>query len=83
MVAASRPFVRLMLELCFPNVDADDSQRHALIAATLDLVERIGREIRLVGCWRNPDARERLTKGLVRAIDETGHDTLGLAYAPP
>ncbi len=71
------PFVRLMLEFCFPNADADDSQRHALIAATLDLVKRIRREIRLVGFWRNPDARERLTKGLVRDLDETELCPLG------
>ncbi|EIC22380.1 type I restriction endonuclease subunit R [Thiorhodovibrio frisius] len=66
------PFVRLMLEFCYTNADADDSQRQALITATLDLVERIRREVRLVGFWRNADARERLTKVLVRDIDETG-----------
>lgn len=71
------PFVRLMLEFCFPNADADDSQRHALIAATLDLVERIRHEIRLVGFWRNADARERLTKRLVRDLDDSGLCPLG------
>jgi type I restriction enzyme R subunit len=66
------PFVRLMLELCFPNADVDDDQRRALVAATLRLVDRIRREIRLVGFWRNAEARERLTKQLVRGLDDSG-----------
>jgi type I restriction enzyme R subunit len=66
------PFVRLMLEFCFPNGNVDDDQRRAVIAATLRLVERIRREIRLVGFWRNGEARERLTKHLVRSLDDSG-----------
>ena len=42
------------------------------IGATLEMVERIRQEIRIVGFWRNVHAREVLTRALVRDLDRCG-----------
>jgi type I restriction enzyme R subunit len=63
------PFVRLVLEECGKGRQLTDQQRGAAIAATLDMVERIRQEIATVGFWKNSDAREMLTRRLVRDLD--------------
>ncbi len=66
------PFVRLVLEECGSGRQLTDQQRMAAIRATLDIVERIRQEISAVGFWKNPYAREMLTRRLVRDLDEAG-----------
>jgi type I restriction enzyme R subunit len=63
------PFVRLVLEECGKGRQLSEQERGAVIAATLDMVERIRQEIATVGFWKNPDAREMLTRRLVRDLD--------------
>jgi type I restriction enzyme R subunit len=43
-----------------------------VVAATLEMVERIRQEIAAVGFWMNPHAREMLTRRLVRDLDDAG-----------
>ncbi|MFO1431537.1 MAG: DEAD/DEAH box helicase family protein [Candidatus Competibacteraceae bacterium] len=66
------PFVRLVLEECGRGRELTEVQRKTAIAATLDMVDRIQQEIRVVGFWKNPHAREMLTRRLVRDLDEAG-----------
>jgi type I restriction enzyme R subunit len=65
------PFARLMLDFCDPDGQLSEDQRSNVIAVTLALLQRIRRDIRRVGFWRNHDARERLTRQLVRELDDT------------
>ncbi len=69
---AQVPFVRLVLEECGQGGALDEAQRTAILAATLDMVERIRQEARKVGFWKNPAMREWLTKALVRDLDRAG-----------
>ena len=66
------PFVRLSLEECSQGRALTESQRHAVLVTTLDLVERIRQEVRKVGFWKNPAMRELLTRALVRDLDRAG-----------
>ena len=66
------PFVRLSLESCSEGRALDDSQRKAVIATTLDIVERIRQELAKVGFWKNSAGRELLTKQIVRDLDASG-----------
>lgn len=66
------PFVRLVLDFCGAGADLTDEQRRQVILTTLEMVERIAQEIRIVGFWKKPDARELLTRRLVRDLDEAG-----------
>ena len=66
------PFVRLSLEACSEGRALDDSQRKAVIATTLDIVERIRQELAKVGFWKNSAGRELLTKQIVRDLDASG-----------
>jgi len=45
-------------------------KRVPAIKATLEMVDRIRQEIRKVGFWKNPAARELLTRVLVRDINK-------------
>jgi type I restriction enzyme R subunit len=63
------PFVRLVLEEAAKGKKLTDDERRQLIGLTLDMVERIRQEIRIVGFWRNLPAREQLTRRLVRDLD--------------
>ncbi len=69
---AQVPFVRLMLEVCLDGREEDSEYRQRIIAATLEIVERVRQEIGKVGFWKNDDRREQLTKQLVRDLDESG-----------
>jgi type I restriction enzyme R subunit len=69
---AQVPFVRLVLDECGRGRTLTADQRTTALAATLDMVERIRQEIRKVGFWKNSDARELLTKALVRDLDTAG-----------
>jgi type I restriction enzyme R subunit len=64
------PFVRLVLEHCSKGSQLSDAQRKAALTTTLEMVERIRQEVRKVGFWKNPDARELLTRTLVRDLDK-------------
>ncbi len=66
------PFVRLVLEHCSEGGELTPAERDAVMAATLDMVERIRQEVRKVGFWKNLALRELLTKMLVRDLDEAG-----------
>jgi type I restriction enzyme R subunit len=66
------PFVRLVLEECSKGRELDETQRQAVVSATLDMVERIRQEICKVGFWKNQTMRELLTKTLVRDLDRAG-----------
>ncbi len=63
------PFVRLVLEECGNGRQLSEQERTAAIAATLEIVERIRQEIIAVGFWKNSEAREMLTRRLVRDLD--------------
>jgi type I restriction enzyme R subunit len=67
---AQVPFVRLVLEEIGKGGASGNTQ--AAIGATLDMVERIRQEIAAVGFWKNPHAREMLTRRLVRDLDQAG-----------
>jgi type I restriction enzyme R subunit len=64
------PFVRLVLEECSKGRELNETQRSALLSATLEMVERIRQEVRKVGFWRNQAMRELLTRTLVRDLDK-------------
>ncbi len=64
------PFVRLVIEECSQGRELTEAQRKTAIATTLEMVDRIQQEIRVVGFWKNPHAREMLTRRLVRDLDE-------------
>jgi type I restriction enzyme R subunit len=66
------PFVRLLLEELEKDRELTGDHRAGAIGAGLEMVERIRQEIRKVGFWRNPHAREVLTKALVRDLDDCG-----------
>jgi type I restriction enzyme R subunit len=66
------PFVRVVLEEVDKGRELTDKERSGAISTTLEMVERIRQEIRKVGFWRNPHARELLTKALVRDLDRCG-----------
>jgi len=66
------PFVRVVLEEVGKGRELTDKERSGAISATLEMVERIRQEIRIVGFWRNLHARELLTKALVRDLDRCG-----------
>lgn len=63
------PFVRLVLEACGGESMLPE-KRVPAIKATLEMVDRIRQEIRKVGFWKNPAARELLTRVLVRDINK-------------
>lgn len=67
---AQVPFVRLVLDECGNGRELTVQERTAAIAATVDMVERIRQEVSAVGFWKNPDARELLTRHLVRDLDK-------------
>ncbi len=69
---AQVPFVRMVLEICLEGREDDASLRQKTISSTLEIVERIRREIGKVGFWKNDDRREQLTKQLVRDLDASG-----------
>lgn len=64
------PFVRLVLEQCSDGQELTEARRSAAIGATLQMVDRIQQEVSAVGFWKNADARELLTKRLVRDLDD-------------
>jgi type I restriction enzyme R subunit len=66
------PFVRLVLEFCGAAGELMDEQRQRVILTTLEMVDRIAQEVRTVGFWKKPNARELLTRRLVRDLDEAG-----------
>ena len=66
------PFVRLALEECGKGRKLTEAQRTQAITTTLEMVERIRQEVTAVGFWKNPHAREMLTRRLVRDIDQSG-----------
>ncbi len=66
------PFVRLVLEELGKGRDLTEAERAKAVGATLEMVDRIRQEIRIVGFWRNLYARELLTKALVRDLDACG-----------
>jgi len=66
------PFVRMVLDECSKGRELTDAQRTQAIATTLEMVERIRQEIAAIGFWKNPHAREMLTRRLVRDLDEAG-----------
>ncbi|MGA2373157.1 MAG: hypothetical protein ABSG11_21050, partial [Candidatus Korobacteraceae bacterium] len=66
------PFVRLVLEECGKGRELTEAQRIQIITTTLEMVERIRQEVSAVGFWKNPHAREMLTRRLVRDIDQSG-----------
>jgi type I restriction enzyme R subunit len=69
---AQVPFVRVVLAEIGKSGGSGNGKTQAAIAATLDMVERIRQEIAAVGFWKNPHAREMLTKRLVRDLDQAG-----------
>lgn len=69
---AQVPFVRLVLESCLGEQNADAERRKAAITTALDIVERVRQEVRKVGFWKNLDMREVLTRQLVRDLDASG-----------
>jgi type I restriction enzyme R subunit len=69
---AQVPFVRLVLEECGKGRKLTDEQRAQAITTTLEMVERIRQEVAAVGFWKNPHAREMLTRRLVRDLDQSG-----------
>ena len=69
---AQVPFVRLVLEECGKGGELGNQQRAQAVTVTLEMVERIRQEIAAVGFWKNPHAREMLTRRLVRDLDESG-----------
>ena len=69
---AQVPFVRVVLAEIGKGSGSGNGRTQAAIAATLDMVERIRQEIAAVGFWKNPHAREMLTKRLVRDLDQAG-----------
>jgi type I restriction enzyme R subunit len=66
------PFVRLVLEECSKGRDLNDGQRKTVVAATLEMIERIRQEVRKVGFWKNEAMRELLTRTLVRDLNKSG-----------
>ncbi len=66
------PFVRLVIEECRQGRELTEAQCKTAISTTLAMVDRIQQEIRVVGFWKNPHAREMLTRRLVRDLDEAG-----------
>jgi type I restriction enzyme R subunit len=66
------PFVRVVLEEVAKGRELTDKERSGAISTTLEMVERIRQEIRIVGFWRNPHAREVLTRAVVRDLDRCG-----------
>jgi type I restriction enzyme R subunit len=66
------PFVRMILTEFERVRTLNDRQRERAIRVTLEIVERIRQQIRKVGFWRNPHAREMLTRILVRELDASG-----------
>jgi len=69
---AQVPFVRLVLEECGKGRELKEDQRAQAITTTLEMVERIRQEVAAVGFWKNPHAREMLTRRLVRDLDQSG-----------
>jgi type I restriction enzyme R subunit len=63
------PFVRLILDEASKSKAVGEVDRGQLIGLTLEMVERITQEIRIVGFWKNLAAREQLTRRLVRDLD--------------
>ena len=59
------PFVRLVLEAVSKTSVSDKAWEDQLIKITLDMVEHIRQEIRMVGFWKSTGRRETLTKYLV------------------
>ncbi|WP_295435527.1 hypothetical protein [uncultured Thiodictyon sp.] len=66
------PFVRLVLDFCGARMELTDDERKRAMLATLEMVERITQEVRSVGFWKKANARELLTRRLVRDLDEAG-----------
>jgi type I restriction enzyme, R subunit len=64
------PFVRLVIEEGSQGREPTAAQREQTIKTTLDMVERIRREVRKVGFWKNEAMRELLTKALVRDLNK-------------
>jgi len=66
------PFVRLVLDFCGAQEELTDEERKRAMLATLEMVDRITQEVRSVGFWKKANARELLTRRLVRDLDEAG-----------
>ena len=66
------PFVRLVLDFCGAGGELAEDRRRKAILTTLEMVERIAQEVRTVGFWKKPAARELLTRHLVRDLDDAG-----------
>ncbi len=66
------PFVRLVLDFCGAQGESTDAERKRAMPTTLEMVDRITQEIRSVGFWKKANARELLTRRLVRDLDEAG-----------
>jgi type I restriction enzyme R subunit len=66
------PFVRLVLDECSKDGELTESKRKAAISTILEIVDRIRREIRKIGFWKNEAMRELLTKALVRDLANAG-----------
>jgi type I restriction enzyme R subunit len=63
------PFVHLVLDEADKVKKVDEAERRQLIVLTLEMVELIRQEIRIIGFWKNLAAREQLTRRLVRDLD--------------
>ena len=66
------PFVRMLLEALGQCRELTEEDRRKTVATAIEMVERIRQEVRRVGFWRNPHAREVLTRALVRDLDRCG-----------
>ena len=66
------PFVRLILESASANGEFSEERKETAIGATIDIVEKIRKEVAKVGFWKNQDLRESLTKLIVRKLDSSG-----------
>ncbi len=71
------PFVRTVMEECDKDRTLTEGERKTIIETTLKMVERIRREVRRVGFWKDSHARELLTRSLVQDLDEAGVCPLG------
>ncbi len=66
------PFVRLVLDESGKGRELTLEERLAAVSVTIEMVERIRQDISAAGFWKNPDARELLTRHIVRDLDGAG-----------
>jgi type I restriction enzyme R subunit len=68
------PFLGVLRQEVGGGVDLPPDRLMTLCQVTVELVEHVQQEIRLVGFWENPHAREMLRRWLVQFLD--AHDVL-------